>query len=175
VRGWLIGCIFFFQPYRLSFIENLFMDTLSSKQTTITTETSIFTNEYDKEVLQENLKFDLRKTRDSLFIIAAVLLLSDLLGLSMANALNGSMLIYVIVFPVIFVGLAFVATAKPMLAMTIGVLLFALIVAFSIYAMGGRAIISGLLVKAVIVYLFIKGFNHAKEAEKARKDLSMYR
>jgi hypothetical protein len=92
----------------------------------------------------------------------------------MANALNGTTLIYTLVVPVIFIALAFLAMAKPMLAMGAALGLFVLIIAYTVYALGARAIISGLLVKAVIVYFFVKGFNHAKEAETARKNLSNY-
>lgn len=150
------------------------MSTSPDNPQTTNEEFSIFENPYDKEILAENLKYDSNKVRNSLLIIAGILLLSDLLALSMANALNGTTLIYVLVVPVIFVALAFVAIAKPMLAMGAALTLFLLIIAYNIYALGARAIISGLLIKAVIVYFFVKGFSHAKEAETARKSLSNY-
>lgn len=150
------------------------MSTWPDNPQTTTGEFSIFENPYDKEILAENLKYDSNKARNSLLIIAGILLFSDLLALSMANALNGTTLIYVFVVPVIFVALAFLAIAKPMLAMSTAAVLFILIIAYSIYALGARSIVSGLLVKAVIVYFFVKGFSHAKEAETARKSLSNY-
>ena len=150
------------------------MSTSPINPQTTTEELSIFENPYDKEILAENLRYDSNKARNSLLIIAGILLLSDLLALSMANALNGTTLIYTLVVPVIFIALAFLAMAKPMLAMGAALVLFVLIIAYTVYALGARAIISGLLVKAVIVYFFVKGFNHAKEAETARKNLSNY-
>jgi hypothetical protein len=150
------------------------MSTSPINPQTTTEELSIFENPYDKEILAENLRYDSNKARNSLLIIAGILLLSDLLALSMANALNGTTLIYTLVVPVIFIALAFLAMAKPMLAMGAALGLFVLIIAYTVYALGARAIISGLLVKAVIVYFFVKGFNHAKEAETARKNLSNY-
>lgn len=150
------------------------MSTSPTNPQTTNQEFSIFENSYDKEILAENLKYDLNKVRNSLLIIAGVLLLSDLLALSMANALNGTTLIYTLVVPVIFIALAFLAMAKPMLAMGAALGLFVLIIAYNIFALGARAIISGLLIKAVIVYFFVKGLGHAKEAETARKSLSNY-
>jgi hypothetical protein len=150
------------------------MSTSPINPQTTTEELSIFENPYDKEILAENLRYDSNKARNSLLIIAGILLLSDLLALSIANALNGTTLIYTLVVPVIFIALAFLAMAKPMLAMGAALGLFVLIIAYTVYALGARAIISGLLVKAVIVYFFVKGFNHAKEAETARKNLSNY-
>lgn len=149
------------------------MNTPSAGQQTAS-ESSIFETTYDKEILQDNLRYDLNRTRNSLFIIGAVLLLSDILGLSMANALNGTTFIYVLVVPVIFVALGFIAMVKPMVAMSVAAILFVLIIAYNIYVMGARSIVSGLIVKAVLIYFFIKGFNHAKEAEASKKDLSNF-
>lgn len=135
-------------------------------------EFSIFETAYDKEILQENLRYDLDRARNSLFIIGAVLLFSDILGLYMANALNSTTLVYALLVPVVFVALGFAALIKPMLAMTVAALLFVLIIAYNIYVLGARTIVSGIIVKAVLVYFFIKGFNHAKDAEQAKRDLS---
>src|SRR5215203_3860580 len=145
------------------------MNPSPTDQPTSSVESSVFYNEYDKEVLVENLKYDLSKTRTSLFIIGGILLLSDLLGLSMANALTGSTIIYVLIAPAFYIALGFLAKTKPILSMSIAALLFALIIAVSIYSFGAKSIVSGLIVKAVIIYFFIKGFTHAKEAEKAKK------
>lgn len=90
----------------------------------------------------------------------------------MANALNSAALVYALLVPVVFVALGFAALIKPMLAMTVASLLFVLIIAYNIYVLGARTIVSGLIVKAVLVYFFIKGFNHAKDAEQAKRDLS---
>jgi hypothetical protein len=149
------------------------MNTPSVNQQTVS-ESSIFEMAYDKEILQDNLKYDLKRTKNSLFIIAVVLLLSDILGLSMANALNGTTFVYVLVVPIIFVALGFAASVKPMIAMSVAAVLFVLIIAYNIYVLGARSIVSGLIVKAVLVYFFIKGFNHAKDAETAKRDLSSF-
>ena len=133
-----------------------------------------FYNEYDKEVLIDNIKYDLSKTRNSLFIIGGILLLSDLIGLSMANALSGSTIIYILISPAFFVALGLLAKKKPILSMSIAAFLFILIIALSIYAYGAKSIISGLLVKAILIYFFISGFTHATQAERAKKDLALY-
>jgi hypothetical protein len=75
------------------------MNPSADDQLTNITEPSVFYNEYDKEVLMDNIKYDLVKTKNSLFIIGGILFLSDLLSLSMANALSGSTIIYILIAP----------------------------------------------------------------------------
>jgi hypothetical protein len=150
------------------------MNPSADDQLTNITEPSVFYNEYDKEVLMDNIKYDLVKTKNSLFIIGGILFLSDLLSLSMANALSGSTIIYILIAPAFFVALGLLSKAKPMLSMSIAAFLFILIIALSIYTYGAKSLVSGLLVKAVLVYFFIKGFTHGKQAEKAKKDLALY-
>ena len=133
---------------------------------------SIFENPYDKEVLADNMKHDSAKTKNALLIIAAILFLSDLLALSMANALNGTTLIYIIVVPAIYAALGILAVSKPMLSMSLAAIIFIGIIAYNVYALGTRSIISGLLIKAVVIYFFVKGFSHAKDAEEAKRKLS---
>lgn len=136
-------------------------------------EASIFNELHNKEVLIENCKYDSKKTMTSLIIIGCVLFASDFLALSMANAINAYSLVAALIAPALFVGLGFLARIRPMLSMVVASVLFALIIILSIYLLGAKAIVSGLLVKAVVIYFFIKGFNHAKEAEEAKKTLSI--
>ena len=136
-------------------------------------EASIFDELHNKEVFLENYKYDSRKTMTSLIIIGCVLFASDLLALAMANAINAYSLISVLIAPALFTGLGFLARIKPILSMIIAAILFALIIILNIYLLGGKSIVSGLLVKAVVIYFFIKGFNHAKDAEQAKRTLSI--
>ena len=65
---------------------------------------------------KEILVMETRKTRNKLFIIAAVILISDLLALFMANAVNATTLLVIGIVPLVFVGLAFLAIKEPLLA-----------------------------------------------------------
>jgi hypothetical protein len=150
------------------------MNDLSSPQPGIVPEPSVFDNGYEKEVLLDNWTSGLQKTMKAIFFIGVILLLSDLLALSMANALNGNTIIYILVVPLAYAGLGLLARKKPLLAIVIATLVFAAVISLNIYAFGARSIISGLLVKAFIIYFILTGFNHAREAEKARKDLALY-
>jgi hypothetical protein len=123
------------------------------------------------ETQREILAIETRKTRKKLFIIAFVILLSDLLALLMANAVNPATLIFIAVVPLIFVGLAFLAMKEPLLAMILGAAIIIALWVITYVQLGNRSLISGILVKAVLITLFISGFQNAIEANRVRKEM----
>ncbi|MBI5371902.1 MAG: hypothetical protein HZA79_07735 [Sphingobacteriales bacterium] len=124
-----------------------------------------------QETQKEILQIELRKTRNKLFTLSAVVFGSDLLALVTANALNISTLIVILVIPVLLLGLGFFAGKEPLLSMIIAALVIGGIWVYAAIVTGGMAAISGWLVKAIIVYLVIAGFQNAVEAQKIKKEL----
>jgi hypothetical protein len=120
---------------------------------------------------KEILAIETRKTRNKLFIIAAVILISDLLALFMANAVNATTLLVIGIVPLVFVGLAFLAIKEPLLAMILGAAVIVALWVFMFVQFGNPSLISGLLVKAVLITLAISGFQNAIEANKVRKEM----
>jgi hypothetical protein len=136
--------------------------------------TSIFAeNEHSKEVLIYNLDYESKKTRNTIWIIALILFLSDFLAIAIAGLISPVTIISVLLIPAIFFGLGFLAYNQQVLAMVIVAVIFAALLIYSIFIVGATSIISGFLVKAVLIYLFIKGFKHAFEARKAKNDLKL--
>ena len=123
------------------------------------------------ETQREILAIETKKTRTKLFIIALVILLSNLIGLLMANAVNANTLIFIAVVPLIFVGLAFLAMKEPLLAMILGAAVIVALWVITYVQFGNRSLISGILVKAVLITLFISGFQNAIEANRVRKEM----
>lgn len=136
-------------------------------------ENTIFDSLHNKEVLIENYKYDASKTMVSLVIIGCILFAGDLFALAMANAISVYSLVGAVITPALFVGLGFLARVKPMLSMVLATILFVLLMVLTIYISGAKSIVSGWFVKAVLIYFFIKGFNHAKDAEEAKKNLAI--
>ena len=120
---------------------------------------------------REILAIETRKTRNKLYFIGAVILLSDLLGLLMANALNATTLLFIVIVPVVFVGLGLLATKEPLLAMILGTAVIVALWVFTYVQFGNRSLISGILVKAVLITLLISGFRNAIEANRVRKEM----
>ena len=120
---------------------------------------------------KEILFIETRKTRNKLFIIAAVILISDLLALFMANAVNATTLVVIGIVPLVFVGLAILALKEPLLAMILGAAVIVALWLFMFVQFGNPSLISGLLVKAVLITLVISGFQNAIEANRVRKEM----
>ena len=137
-----------------------------------TPEDAVFGDPYFVEVQKDIWTTGKKKTMNSIFIIGGILLFSDLIGLSMAHSLNGSALIYVLIVPLIYAGLGFFARTQPMIAVVIAIFIFIGILLMNLYLMGPRSILSGLIIKAVVVFFFISGFRHARDAETAKKNLA---
>src|SRR5688572_25532296 len=96
-----------------------------------------------------------RKTRKTLFTIAAIIFASDFLGLSMLNAVDITTILVIAVVPLILAGLGFLSLKEPLLAIIIATLLILSIWIYTIVLTGARAAIMGWLIKAVIIYFII--------------------
>jgi hypothetical protein len=120
---------------------------------------------------REILAIETRKTRNKLFFIGAVILLSDLLGLLMASAVNVTTLLFIAIVPLVFVGLGLLATKEPLLAMILGTVVIVASWVLAYAQFGNPSLISGILVKAVVITLLISGFRNALEANTVRKEM----
>jgi len=143
-----------------------------NQDTTAPTQESIFENDYYKETQADILAHETKKTMQTLFIMAALLFTSDLIALSMAHQLTAVTTAYALVFPAIFAGLAFLSRSHPKFSMLCASILMAIIIILTVFIAGVQSILSGFLMKGVIVYLLIRGWNHAKEASEARANLA---
>lgn len=138
------------------------------------TSADIVTDYYDtyKEVQQDILQTETRKTRNAIFSVAALLFGSDLLALFIANAVTPATLLYITIVPALFVAAGFFAIKQPLAAIITALVLYVGIWGLSVYIYGGSQLMSGLIVKAITVTTLLVGLNHAREAEKARKNLN---
>ena len=122
---------------------------------------------------KEVLAVEIRKTRNTLFIIAAVIFASDILGLLALNVFIIETLLVILIVPLAITGLGFLATKEPMSAIIIAAVIIGGIWIYTIVISGGRAAIMGWLIKAIIIYFLIAGFQHAREATRIKKELGI--
>jgi hypothetical protein len=113
-----------------------------------------------------------KKTRKAIFTIAGLWLASELLGLAMANVFTTQALLSVSLVPVVLIAVAFLAMKQPFVAIIFAALVFVGVWTLTILAFGGVGAISGLLIKAIIIYFLIAGFQSAKEVTRIRKELA---
>jgi hypothetical protein len=136
-------------------------------------EENIVAGLYDgyQDTQKEILEIEIRKTKNKLFTIAAVVFGFDLLALLAVNLVTADTLLYIAIVPAIMVGLAFLAMKEPMLAMIIAALIIVGIWIYIIAKTGSQAALTGWLGKAILVYLLIAGFQNAREAQRIKKEL----
>ncbi len=136
-------------------------------------EENVVSDLYDNyaETQKEILGIELRNTRNKLISVAAVIFFFDLVALVIADVIVLQTFLWILVVPVIMLGLAFLANKEPLIAMIAASVVMAGLWAYSIILTGGMAVVSGWLNKAIIIYLLIAGFQNAREAARIRKEL----
>lgn len=136
-------------------------------------EENVVSGLYDNyhETQKEILTIEIRKTRNKLLALAAVAFISDFLALLVANTVQPGTLLAIAVIPLVLAGLSFLSLKEPLTAIIIATVIILAAWIYAAVITGGMAAISGWLVKAIIVYLLIAGFQSAKEAHKIRKEI----
>jgi len=130
----------------------------------------IFDNYQDTQ--KQILAIEIKKVRNKLFTLAIIFFLSDLLQLVASNAVNLTTLIVIAVIPLLFVGLAFLALKEAMLSMILCAVIITGIWIYVAVVTGGAALLSGFLVKGIVIYLVFAGLQSASEAQKIKKELN---
>ena len=124
-------------------------------------------NDTQKEILV----IEIRKTRNKLFTVAAIIFVLDFIGLISLKAVAAETILFIAIVPLVYVGLGFFALKEPLAAIILGI---ALIIGIWIYIAvntGTASIIKGWLIKAAIVYLLLAGLQNAREAHRIKKEL----
>jgi uncharacterized membrane protein len=109
---------------------------------------------------------NLRKARNAIFAIAALLLIGDLISMAGSDGFQMEVLLFSLVVSGIFVALGFLTKKQPMTAIIIALILFLGLWIFTIIVIGPEQIYRG-----IIVYFLVTGIKHAKEAERLRKEI----
>jgi len=125
------------------------------------------------ETQKEVLATEIRRTRNSLYTLAAIVFASDLLGLFMLDIFVWQSILVILIVPVILVGLSFLASKEPLTAIIIASAIIIGVWVYTIIQLGAGAAITGWLVRAIIIYFLIAGFQHAREAMRIRKELGV--
>ena len=138
------------------------------------TQESIFDTGYEKEVLEDNFLYAVKKVRKSIFRISTLLLIGDVFGLARANLLTPATFVYSLIVPLVFASTAILTKKRPLVSILILVGLYLALIAWHVYRIGVYGLLWGFLVKAVTVYYFIVGIIAAREAEGAKRKLTLF-
>jgi hypothetical protein len=122
---------------------------------------------------KEIMQIEIRKTRNVLFTLAAIILASDIISLAIVNAFSLQAFIIILIIPSLLTVMAFLSLKEPLIAMIVAAIVIASIWAYTIIITNGKAALTGWLVKAIIIYFIIAGFRHAAEANKIKRELKL--
>ena len=118
---------------------------------------------------------NLRKTRNAIFVIAALILIGNLIMMGVSDSFTTVGLIIALLIAGVFVGLAFMTKKQPLGSVIIALILFVALWVLDIVVVGPEYIIKGIVVKAIIIYFLITGIKHARETERLKKEMKQFR
>ena len=123
------------------------------------------------ETQKELLQIESRKVRNKLIGIGIVIFCFDLFATLTTNTLNLQVFIWLLLFPVLYLGLGMLAMREPLVAMIIGALIIVALWVYLFIQIGGYSLIMGWIPKIIIIYMLIAGFMSANEAHVIRREL----
>jgi hypothetical protein len=113
----------------------------------------------------------IRKSRNTIFVVAALVVVGNLILMAATDSFNAYSLAITIVIAGIFIGLGLYTKKQPFTAIMIALVLYLLLWASDVVVGGVQYLYKGILVKGIILYFLIKGLQHAREAERIRREL----
>ena len=114
-----------------------------------------------------------KKTRKVIITMAIIIFLVDLLAVSRQDGLNIQTVSIVLIVPAIFIGLAFLAMREPMVAILLSSLILLAIWAYAVIILGPSGLISGWLIKSVLIFLMFAGIQNARTAQAIKRELKL--
>jgi hypothetical protein len=117
---------------------------------------------------------NLKKTRNAIFAIAALVLVGNLIIMGAGEGFTTIGITVALVVTAIFVGLAFLTKKMPLTAIIIALVLFVGLWILDIVVVGAEYLFKGLLVRGIIIYFLVTGIKYARETERIRKEMNRF-
>jgi hypothetical protein len=136
----------------------------------------ILANDYDdvRAIEVEGYKIGVRRARNALFAIAALLLVGELISIIRLkipfSEFPAITWLIILVEVGVFIGLALWTDKQPFLAAVIGIVLFIGLWIFTIIYTGFVGAIGGIVARVLILYYLFNSLKDAKALEASRKE-----
>ena len=112
----------------------------------------------------------IRKARNTLFAVAGIFLVSEVVTALATDIPFSPLLIGIIAVECgLFVALGFWANTKPFAAISIGLILFIGLWIFAIVASGFKAAYGGIIIRIVVISYLVKALKDAKAWEEVKR------
>ncbi|HEX8313644.1 MAG TPA: hypothetical protein VF609_01545 [Flavisolibacter sp.] len=136
-------------------------------------EISILEDPYRREVLTDNFHHSRKKTKYALFSIALVFLIAGIFMYLWAGLPIADNLPYILMMPALFVGLGLFAHLQPLIAAITAIVVIVGLTIVNYVQLGAMSLVGGWIYKVIIFYFLLRSVQHARDAEKARKELAI--
>jgi hypothetical protein len=138
-------------------------------------ESTVVSGIYDdyNQTQLELFQIETRKTKFKLFAISAVIFGFGFIAIAILNLMSLQNILSIMIVPAIIAALAWLSTKEALLAMILAAVVIVGVLIYSISLYGAAGLYKGLIEKAILVYLFIAGFQSAREAQRIRKELKL--
>jgi hypothetical protein len=141
----------------------------------ITKDESVLSGIYDNyaDTQREIYAIEVRKTRNKFFTMAGVFLVFGLITIAISGIPFSYLIGSVLILPVLFCGLALLATKEPLTAAIIGIVLVFGLWLYNAIVVDVTTLLQGWIAKAIAIYLLFAALQSAKEAHRIKKELKL--
>lgn len=136
-------------------------------------EQDVISNYYEgyQQLELKSAENNLKKARNAIIAIAALLLLGNLIMMGSSDSFTTVGLAIALLATGIFVGLAFMTKKQPLTSVIIALVIFVGLWVMDIIVLGTDYLFKGIIVKAIIIYFLVTGIKYARETERLRKEI----
>jgi hypothetical protein len=137
----------------------------------------LLATDYDeiKAIEMEGYALGVRKARNTLFVVAAILLFGEIVGLARSgvslNEIPWLVWLILIIEVGSFVALAFLTKVKPFLCILIGLVLFIALWLYTIAENGLKGAFGGIVIKVIVIAYLFNSLKDARALEEAKKEI----
>lgn len=122
-----------------------------------------------KQIEMMGYEPEIRKARNALFVVAALLLIAELISAGANNIPFSPLFLLILAVECgSFVALGIWANTRPFTAITLGLILFVGLWVFAIVATGFQAAIGGILIRIIVISYLVSALKDAKAWEDAK-------
>jgi len=123
-----------------------------------------------KDLEMQGYESGIKKARNALFVTAALVFISELVGVSMQGMEITPLVIGIALLEGgLFVALAFWTKTKPLAAIITGLILFVILWGITIALSDASAIYKGIIIKVIIIVTLVTAIKPAKAWEDLKK------
>jgi di/tricarboxylate transporter len=136
-------------------------------------EKNVITDAYEKYKWEKLklLKKEVQRSRDTLFLVAGLMMMVALIQLTTGNADDKRAFYLTALLSIVFVAIGFLSRKEPFGALIMALIIYVGLWLVSVAIQGPQYMFSGIVGKIIIIVALASGIPHAYEADQIKKEL----